>query len=218
MAIAFGILSLLSQKVIGENVDYVQGYTILDRAFLGTYAFTFYLIKSVFPSGLSALHPMPMKPSGVLPLQYYLSIIAVIGFFGLLVKVIRSKMNEILKKDVLFGLLFFLFTIALILLIPVGQAVVAERYTYLPYIGIFMILGRLYLHFKQKNYPSFPILKHWYTATVILAMVLFAGITYSRNGVWKDTVSLFSDVIAKNPDAGLAYNNRGNIRSRTKRF
>lgn len=218
MAIGFGILSLLSQKVIGATVDYVQGYTILDRAFLGAYSFAFYLVKSIFPSGLSALHTMPLKPGGALPAIYYLSIFAVIGFIGLLVKVIRSKTNEILKKDVLFGLLFFLFTIALILLIPVGQAVVAERYTYLSYVGLFMILGRLYLYFKQKSFPSFPKLKNWYTITVILAIVIFTGITYSRNRVWKDTVSLFSDVIAKNPDAGLAYNNRGNIRVEQKDF
>jgi len=218
MAIGFGILSLLSQKVIGTNVDYVQGYTILDRAFLGAYSFAFYLVKSIFPSGLSALHPMPMKPGGVLPVAYYLSVVVFIGFFWLLVKVIRLKTNEILKKDVLFCLLFFLFTIVLILFIPVGEAVVAERYTYLPYIGIFMILGRFYLHFKQKRIPSFPELKHWCAAAVILVMVLFAGITYGRNRVWKDTVSLFSDVIAKHPDAGLAYNNRGNIRIEQKDF
>jgi protein O-mannosyl-transferase len=218
MALAFGILSLLSQKLIGTNVDYVKGYTFLDRMFLGSYAFAFYLVKSVFPSGLSALHPMPMKPNGVLPIQYYLSVVAFIGFFVLLVKAARSKMNEMLKKDVLFGLLFFLFTIGLILVIPVGEAVAAERYTYLPYIGIFMILGSLYEYFKHKSFPAFPKLRHWYTAAMAITMILFAGITYGRNSVWKDTVSLFSDVIVKNPDAGLAYNNRGNIRIGNKDF
>jgi protein O-mannosyl-transferase len=218
MAIAFGILSLLSQKLIGPQVDYVIGYTIWDRLFLGTYAFAFYLIKSVLPYGLSALHPMPMKPAGILPVPYYLSIGVLIGFIMLLANVIRSKTNEILKKDVLFGLLFFLFTIVLILFIPVGEAVVAERYTYLPYIGLFMIFGRLYWHFKQKAFPAFPKQIHWCTAVIIITMVLFTGITYGRNRVWKDTISLFSDVIEKNPDAGLAYNNRGSIRIEQKDF
>ncbi|MCL2878308.1 MAG: hypothetical protein FWF13_05960, partial [Acidobacteria bacterium] len=71
LAIAFGALSLLSQKVIGSEVDYVAGYTIIDRVFLGAYAFTFYLVKSIFPWKLSALHPMPMKPDGFLPVSYY---------------------------------------------------------------------------------------------------------------------------------------------------
>jgi protein O-mannosyl-transferase len=218
MAIGFGILSLLSQRMIGKNLDYVTGYTILDRMFLGAYSFAFYLIKSIFPSGLSALHPMPMKSDGVLPLKYYLSVVVFIGFVWLLLKAFRLKTDETLRKDVLFGLLFFLFTIALILFIPVGEAVVAERYTYLPYIGIFMIIGRLYWQFKQKIFSSFPKLEHCCTAAVIITVILFAGITYGRNAVWKDTVSLFSDVIAKDPDAGLAYNNRGNIRIEQKDF
>ncbi len=218
LAVGFGILSLLSQQVIGENPDYVAGYTIGDRFFLGAYAFAFYLVRSVFPSGLAALHPMPAKPSGILPLHYYLSVFSIIGFSWLLVKTFRSKIDEGLRKDVVFGLLFFLFTIALMLFIPVGEAVVAERYTYLPYIGIFMILGRLYLYCSEKKNSPVRGLRHYCTAAVVIAAVLFTGITYDRNRVWKDTLSLFSDVIAKNPDAGLAYNNRGNIRLEQKDF
>ena len=234
LAIAFGALSLFSQKVIGTDLDYVVGYTILDRIFLGAYAFTFYLIKSVFPWRLSAIHPMPMKPGGFLPVAYYLSIVVVTGFVILLVKLIRSYWMErgrharffkefaggapalhAVYKDVLFGLLFFLFTISLILFIPVGSAVVAERYTYLPYIGIFMILGRLYLHFGCTG-PA--IRRHGLTAIVVAAAVLFSGMTYARNRVWKDSMTLFSDVIEKKPDAGLAYNNRGNLRMEQKDF
>lgn len=218
LAIGFGILSLVSQKVIGENPDYVAGYTLVDRFFLGAYSFAFYLVKSVFPSGLSALHPMPMKPSGFLPFQYYVSVISFVGFVWLLAKVFRAKIEEGLRKDVLFGLLFFLFTIILILFIPVGEAVVAERYTYVPYIGIFMIAGSLYVHLKRKTASPVPALAHGYTALIVIAAVLFAGITYDRNRVWKDTYSLFTDVIAKKPDAGLAYNNRGNIRIEQKDF
>jgi tetratricopeptide (TPR) repeat protein len=271
LAIAFGILSLFSQKVLGTDVDYAFGYTILDRVFLGAYAFAFYLIKSVFPWKLSALHPMPMKSDGFLPVSYYISIIVLIGFVILLVKMIRAYMEtlsnclcgilrrapgaqepkhiktyvevtstaqrsdspaqainqrfhggtrqvsmptsnhevSVISKDILFGMLFFLFTILLILFIPVGSAVVAERYTYLPYIGIFMILGRLYLYIGRAGSKS---RRHGLTAVVVVAVVLVSGMTFVRNRVWKDSMTLFSDVIEKNPDAGLAYNNRGNLR------
>ena len=222
LAAAFGALSLLSQKVIGTDIDYVAGYTILDRVFLGAYAFAFYLVKSVFPWKLSAMHPMPMKPDGFLPVAYYLSIIVVIGFVVLLVKTIRAYRStrpvsasapapeiRVVYKDVLFGLLFFLFTVSLILFIPVGSAVVAERYTYLSYIGLFMILGRLYLYFGWAGPAS---RRYGLTAVVAAAAVLFSCMTYARNPVWKDSMTLFSDMIEKNPDAAPAYNNRGNLR------
>jgi hypothetical protein len=132
MAIGFGILSPLSHKVIGRDLDYVTGYTISGRAFLGACSLVFYIVKSALPFGLSALHPMPMKPGGLLPLKYYLSVPAVFGSVVLLIKVLTSKTDEALKKDVIFGFLFFILTIVRVFFIPVGEAVVAERYTYLP--------------------------------------------------------------------------------------
>ena len=281
-AAAFGALSLFSQKVIGADLDYVVGYTIPDRLFMGAYAFAFYLIESVFPWKLSALHPMPMKPDGFLPVSYYLSIVIVIGFAVLLVKVIRAYLDtrrvsmpdsagginvipprgikrktaredsgrktgkrnpqsaelragsagaELRQKDcvtasfsiargdtykdILFGLLFFLFTISLVLFIPVGSAIVAERYTYLSYIGIFMIEGRLYMYFCGAGSAS---RRHVLTAVIAAAAVLFSGMTYARNRAWKDSMTLFSDVIEKNPDASAAYNNRGNLRMEQEDF
>ncbi len=218
LSIFFGILSLLSQRIIGDNADYVTGYTILERLFIGSYSFAFYIIKSIVPFGLSALHPLPFKSGGALPVQYYLSIGAFIGFAVLLILTYKSKLNETIKRDVIFGLLFFAVTIAVILFIPVGQAVVAERYTYIPYIGLFLIVGRFYVYFQQKSFLSFPKLKYCYSAAIAIAMVLFAYSAYGRNAVWKDTLSLFSDVINKNPEAGLAYNNRGNIRKELNDF
>ena len=228
LSIVFGLLSLLSQKVIGAEVDYVTGYTITDRIFLGTYAFAFYLIKSIFPWNLSALHTMPTKPDGFLPLSYYLSIFVAIGFVVLLLKLIREyrrgvrqvsihadREGAVIYKDILFGLLFFLFTVSLILFIPVGLAVVAERYTYISYIGIFIILGRLYLYFYQTGSAR---RRYGLTAAVAAAAILFSCMTYTRNQVWKDSMTLFSDMIEKNPDAGLAYNNRGNLRMEQEDF
>ena len=218
LSMLFGILSLLSQRVIGTDADYVTGYTIVERLFIGSYSFAFYIIKSIVPFGLSALHPLPFKSGGALPIQYYISIISFIGFAGLFIKTYKSKLDETIKKDVLFGLLFFAFTIALILFIPVGQAVVAERYTYIPYIGLFMIVGRFYVCFQRRSFPSFPKLKYCYGAALVMAMALFAYSAYGRNAVWKNSLSLFSDVIEKNPEAGLAYNNRGNIRKEQNDF
>ena len=242
LAIAFGVVSLFSQKLIGAELDYVTGYTIADRMFLGAYAFAFYLVKSIFPSNLSALHTMPTKPGGFLPVSYYLSIFVVTGFVILFLKLIRTygsrlattgvrdqaagirgqksgdvtdRESLVVYKDILFGLLFFLFTVSLILFIPVGMAVVAERYTYLPYIGIFMIMGRLYLYFCRTGSVR---RRYGLTAVIVAAAVLFSCMTYARNRVWKDSMVLFSDMIEKNPDAGLAYNGRGILRMEQENF
>ena len=69
LSVVFGVVSLISQRVIGSDWDYVIGYTLLDRLFMGAYAFTFYIVKSIFPFGLSAIHPLPLKPAGFLPIS-----------------------------------------------------------------------------------------------------------------------------------------------------
>lgn len=218
LSAVFGIVSLLSQRVIGSDLDYVTGYTFFDRLFMGAYALTFYIVKSIFPFGLSAIHPLPLKPEGVLPVTYYISGLAFIFFVYMLVRLLKSKADETLKKDFIYGTLFFFFTIVLIIFIPVGQAVVAERYTYIPYIGLFVILGRIYVHLGQGKHSFSPKLKYTYAAVICIMLIVFAHGTCARNAVWKNTDTLFSDVIAKYPETGIAYNNRGNVRRDQNNF
>lgn len=212
LSAVFGIVSLLSQRVLGSGRDYVIGYTLLERFFMGAYAFTFYIVKSIFPFGLSAIHPLPLKPDGVLPIPYYLSGLSLILFPWILLRVAKSKMDETLRKDILYGALFFFFTIVLVIFIPVGQAVAAERYTYIPTIGLFLILGRGYLVLRQRRQSLLPGLPYAYTAGIGVMLLVFAHGAYARTAVWKDTLTLFSDVIDKCPETGIAYNNRGNVR------
>jgi tetratricopeptide (TPR) repeat protein len=212
LSIVFGVVSLISQRVIGSDWDYVIGYTIIDRLFMGTYAFDFYIVKSIFPFGLSAIHPLPLKPAGLLPIQYYVSGFAFILFLWMLVKVFKSKLDETLRKDIIYGALFFSLTIVLVVFIPVGQAGVAERYTYIPYIGIFLIPGRVYVYLRQREDSFSPKLRYGYTAVIGIMMIVFAYGAYARNAVWRDTHTLFSDVIDKYPETGIAHNNRGNVR------
>ncbi len=218
LAAVFGIVSLLTQRVVGSDWDYVTGYSLADRLFLGAYALTFYIAKSVFPAGLSAIHPLPLKPEGLLPIRYYISGPVFIVLPWILLKVHRSKAGAPLKKDVLFGALFFIFTIAPVLFIPVGQAVAAERYTYVPYIGLSVILGRLYLAARQRLKSCSFGVRHVPTAALAMMLVVFAHAAYARSAVWKDTRTLFSDVIEKYPETGIAYNNRGNVRRDERDF
>lgn len=212
LAVVFSFVSLVSQRVIGSGWDYVIGYNYLDRLFIGAYAFTSYIVKSILPFALAAIHPLPLKSAGLLPIRYYISGLTFVLFPWILIKVLQSRIDKTLRKDVIYGALFFFLTIVLVIFIPVGQAVIAERYTYIPYIGLFMILGRMYLYLKQIIYSLSPKLRYGYTAVVGIGLIVCAQSTYARNTVWKDTLTLFSDVIKKYPEAGIAYNNRGNVR------
>jgi tetratricopeptide (TPR) repeat protein len=110
-----------------------------------------------------------------------------------------------LDRKWVFGLLFFL--VAIFPSLPVIKAatkfIAADRYTYIPSIGIFYAASEFFARgFKQKS-------GHIFLLVVILVFATLAIETRQRTKVWQDSVALWSDVIAKYPRAWLAYVNRG---------
>ena len=104
-----------------------------------------------------------------------------------------------------FGLLFFIVNLLLVLqIISIGSSLVSERYTYVPYIGLAflgsMLLTRINISLVKPLYWSLPL---------ILAGV-FGYLSFQRTKVWKDSHSLWTDVIEKYPDAPMPRTNRAN--------
>jgi tetratricopeptide (TPR) repeat protein len=197
LAIGAGIATIFAQKSTDAFRDVSASFNLVERFFLTTYSFAYYHLKAVLPFNLSALHPYPDR----LTFVYYLSPL----FLGLIIWIIYKSKN--LKKELIFGFGFFLITIILVLHIPVGQAIVAERYTYLPYIGLFYILGQLYCYLTDKQKDA----KNYWIGVMTIFAFVFALTTWNRNMVWKDSITLFDDMIKKNPTCGYAYVCRGDV-------
>lgn len=185
-----GVFVLLNEGILdtGTVLPFTQ------RIFIGTYTLCVYLIKSVVPYQLSALYPYPEKLTWV----YYASALVVILLAWLVIK--QGKQ----RKDLIFGTLFFLFTVMFMLqIVGAGQGFMADRFTYLPYIGLFFLIGQglnTLINSKWKN-------------QVIIAGMIYAGflgtVTWMRTQVWENTETLFSDVAAKYPEIAVAHNNLG---------
>ncbi len=156
------------------------------------------------PFNLSALHYYPVKTNGLLPVEYYIATVIILLIIFLILKI--NKTNK-LKKDLIFGLMFFLITISLVLqIIPVGRAITAERYTYIPYIGLFFIIGQYFtLINSKKNSRKAIKTKSYLYIVLIVYIIFFSYTTYNRNKVWKNGITLFSDVIKKYPSRSFAY-------------
>src|SRR5678816_3360189 len=97
------------------------------------------------------------------------------------------------NKIVVFGIFFYVINLLLVLqIISIGLTIVAERYTYVPYIGLAFILAMLLeKHFMAKN-------KLAWTVTILIVGI-FGFLSFSRTRVWKDSDSLWSDVIRRYP-------------------
>ena len=203
LSVLFGILAIKSQSQEHAIISLTQHFGPLNRIFLFTTSLSAYLVNLVLPLNLAALHYYPTLPNNGLPWYYYLSL-PLLAALSLGIWLVKTN-----KREVLFGMAFFLISISVMLqVVAVGTALYAERYSYLSYVGLCYAIGvLLYSLINDKNRSLvIGIAGCW-----ILALML---ITVNRIGVWKDSITLFTDVIEKNEgnlNTSFAYNIRGNV-------
>jgi tetratricopeptide (TPR) repeat protein len=165
------------------------------------YGFIMYIVKLFVPYQLNHFYPYPKIENG-LPIIFYITPLLTIAS---LVWVWIKRHNRIL----VFGFLFYIINIALVLqVLQVGWAVMAERYTYVPYIGLFFILA--YGVDSFINRLNNPLHKRLSLAATGLIILGFAFLSFQRVDVWQDSRTLWSDNLSKTPNS-TAYNNLANF-------
>ena len=197
LSAAFGIIAILMQQ--GERA--IQEFSLFplhERVLYASYGILAYLFRAVAPVNLSAIYPYPDKVDGVLPGVFYVAPFAVAGIAAAVAWSLRRT------RDVAFGMLFFLANVVMVLqLIPVGNAIIADRYTYLSFVGIGFMFGAVFRHVARARSFKIPamILVAAATASLVVA-------TRARCEVWKDSRHLWEDTVAKAPNSPVAYSNR----------
>jgi len=194
LAALFAVLTVkLQSKTAIATLDF---YPLWTRFFFATYTSIAYGFKFFVPYPLSAFHPFPESKS--LPLLMLLSpifIVAVLIFMW-----IKRK-----DKLIIFSILFFIINLMLVLqIISIGGTLLSERYTYVPYIGLSFLIGML----LDKYSASVNKYMVWGIPAVIL--VVFAVLTFQRTKVWKDSDTLWTNVIKHYPTTSVPRNNRAN--------
>ncbi len=189
---AFVTLDIQSARAVAT----VEAHGILERICYAGFGWIWYLLKVAVPYPLSALHPFPKD----LSLWYYLGTIASLASMLYMVLKVRNRV-------ILFGFGFYTINLLLVLqLVSIGNAVVAERYTYVPYIGIFFWLTMTgYKWMKGSGakwkWPLIGVMGLWISALILL--------TVQRIPVWKSSQDLWKDVLSHYPESARAWTNKG---------
>jgi Tfp pilus assembly protein PilF len=156
-----------------------------------------YVAKMFSPMNLSCFYPYPTS--------FPISIVLLSGVF--LGAVCFFSFRYIRKAPYLaMGWLWYLVTLLPVSgIIQVGGQAMADRYTYIPLIGLFIVVawgipdllkGRLFFRY------FIPIA----AGTTILLLVI---LTFKQTGVWKDSRVLFEHAIAVTAGNHVAHNNLG---------
>lgn len=202
LSILFGIVAIVAQQS-AKAIDQHPAFDFIDRLFIGAYGLVNYIIKLAFPFNLSALYFYPSEITG-LPSTFYFS-------FALVMLAAVAVIVSIRKtKKIFFGTAFFGATILLVLqIIPVGRAMMADRYSYISSIGFFYLLAVLFEN-RESQWKSFSQYTRKGMIVMLCVYCVWLGVTtWQRCGVWDNGITIWTDVIEKNPsDPGL-YNSRG---------
>jgi Tfp pilus assembly protein PilF len=201
-------LSILSALVTlwaqgkGGAIRTLETHSLDERLYTALGAYFFYIYKTFLPIGLAPLYPYPdAGTSAGLKIALLFAVLALLTFIA--VYVLRAR-----RFPASAWLYYVVTLLPVIGIIQVGNQGAADRYTYMPGIAIFMLVGGLvgYAWASSKGRGRFM-------CVVLLACVVavLALLTIRQEAVWKDSVSLWTRQTSLYPEKShTAYNLRGN--------
>jgi protein O-mannosyl-transferase len=210
VAFLFGVLAIhiqgggdLGGRIEKMSLDTAlhDTFPLIERIKFGLYSFSVYVFKFFIPINQHNFYAYPDKDK-YNSLQYIIApIISVIILGGVIFSYNR-------KKELFFGGMYFFITIVLVLqFLSVGQAILAERYAYIPYFGIlFFVFYWLNVQIQAKKLIFF--------GSIILA-VFFTYLTYKQAITYKNTETLFLNSYKYEPNSLVVNESITNSLGRT---
>jgi tetratricopeptide (TPR) repeat protein len=191
-----GLISIYGQKASGALPTAIQ-FPVGERIANAILSYARYLAQTFWPTGLSAYYPYP-RTYAVVPVVG--AALVTVAVSALVWRLARRR------QYVAVGWLWYLVTLLpAIGLVQVGGHSRADRYTYLPLIGLFMLLA----------WGAYDLTRRWRHQAVWLSsagaavIILCAGLSRQQLGYWKNSETLFRRALAVTQDNLMALNNLG---------
>ncbi|MBI2329950.1 tetratricopeptide repeat protein [Candidatus Daviesbacteria bacterium] len=192
------LTSLPERETTLQSMHYQQG-GIDNPFFLIPVALTSYFELTIFPATLTLYHS-ELTFSAI---QFIFRAIIVLIFFGLTVFCFKKN------KFIFFWSAFFLITLSPTLTPFRLNWITAERYLYLPILGLLAIVG--WGFDKLSNLKNFRQISYILLATIL---ILLSGRTIIRNVDWKNEDNLWIATGKTSPSSPNTHNNLGDVYGR----
>jgi protein O-mannosyl-transferase len=163
----------------------------------------FYAIKLLIPVQLMTIYPRwDINPHQIWQYSY--------GIAVLLLLVTLWYFRKKIGWEPLILVLFFILTLSPTLgIIPfsyMSHSFVADRYQYLPSIGLIILFSAFLVQVKERLGLSKSFLPK---AGMIVLFLILGILTWQQTSLYRDTETLFRDNLKKNPNAFMANYNLG---------
>ena len=198
IALVSGLITLFAQSSAGAVADFAQ-LGAIDRIANAALGYMSYLGRGLVPVDLAPLYPHP--------LDSYSGAGAAVSCLALLflTYVFVWKLRH--ERALGVGWLWYVGTaVPVIGLIQVGSQATADRYAYVPFVGVY--IGLVWA--AAWLLRVWPHTRHILISVGAVAVIILAGLAFDQSGRWASSRELFShtlDVTERNAAAHIHYAN-----------
>ena len=181
----------------GGSVASLDNIPLTDRVGNAAVSYVTYIIKMIYPSQLAVLYPYPKtlpwwQVTGALLLLVLTTFLAF--------KVVRKVPYFTV------GWLWYVGTLVPVIgLVQVGNQSMADRYTYIPLIGIFIIVA----WGIPELTSSLPGKKKWLATAAAIVLSVLMALTQKQIQYWKNSITLFTHTLEVTSNNLIPHYNLG---------
>jgi protein O-mannosyl-transferase len=201
LSAASAVITMKAQKAGGAVKPFSQ-YSLLLRLETAVISYVRYIGKAFWPSKLVALYPHPTRLYPVWQFVAATLLLLLITVLVTRVRVIRTRDQRYLAV----GWLWFLGSLVpMIGLIQVGSQAMADRYAYIPFIGLFLMATWLMADWAKAHRIS----ARWLAIPAVSCLLALGILTYRQVGYWHDPESFWLRTLALTKDNYIAHDTLG---------
>jgi len=196
-------LTFWAQKA-GGAVAQLDNVPFNFRMMNAVVSYVIYLEKMIWPLNLAIFYPHPMNTLEGWKIVACLIALAAMTYYSIVTHAKRAYVT--------FGWLWYVITLVPVIgIVQIGSQGLADRYTYIPFIGIFVIIawgapdliGRFWGAQPETRRRSTMVLG----ALAGMALLALASLAYGQVRFWKDNITAWAHAVEVTPgDAFSQYN------------
>ncbi len=197
MALASSAVTMIAQRGALGGLSELPFSARLSNA---PVAWVGYILKSLFPTNLAVFYPHPVNGT-----PWWQA--AAAG--ALLVTVTAAVLRQVRPRPYLaVGWFWFMGTLLPVIgLVQVGSQAMADRYSYLPQIGLWLMLAWGLVDLVAHR----PQLRFAITTTVAVVVVLYAALAWRQTATWKNSETLYRQALEATENNWVAHTNYAEI-------
>lgn len=204
LAAAAGVLTLVAQNRAGA-ISGLAVYSLGYRLQNAVVAYALYVKMFLWPTGLAFVYPH--RGSGWPAWQVLLSAACLVVLTLAAVQAGRRG-----RRALLVGWLWFLIALVPNLgLIQAGAQALADRYSYLPGIGLAIIAAWGLGELAERRSST----RQLVAVAAVVWLAVLGGLSYRQIGVWRNTTALVDHALAVDPQNYVAHKIKGTMLAET---